>query len=258
MSKIYPLLAIWLTLCGCDRDPAITVQAAVATVVTPAVVAAREVVAPIVPPPPEPVPDLVHSAAVDLIVRFEVVSLAYYAQRLQGVICPPGASGPTWGIGYDGGHQTRDRIASDWVTHPSVSLLEQASGITGQAECRPVVAGPLRGVQTPLPLAQPVFRDSTLPRYHGMAARAFRNGWGRLPPHAQGALVSLVYNRGSQMAGDRRQEMRTIRDICVPASDTACIASQLRAMTRIWAGTDIAAGMARRRNAEADLAQAGT
>ena len=33
-----------------------------------------------------------------------------------------------------------------------------------------------------------------------------------LPLDAQGALVSLVFNRGTSMEGDRRAEMRAIRD----------------------------------------------
>jgi hypothetical protein len=58
------------------------------------------------------------------------------------------------------------------------------------------------------------------------------------------------------MAGERRREMRAIRDDCVPAADTACIAAQLRAMARLWVGPDIEGGMRRRRHAEAALATA--
>jgi GH24 family phage-related lysozyme (muramidase) len=74
----------------------------------------------------------------------------------------------------------------------------------------------------------------------------------RLHPNAQAALVSLVFNRGNSLVGERRSEMRAIRD-AVARSDHREIARQLRAMVRLWRGTDIERGMTRRRNAEAAL-----
>lgn len=248
-------LLLLVLLVGCSRDPVTVAQEATAAVVVPVVVAAREVVEPIAPPPPAPaITPWECPAAIDLIVQFEVISPDYYERRLQGVICPPAASGPTWGIGYDGGHQTRARILGDWTMHPDAGRLAETSGVTGQAACRPLVAARLSDVRTPLALARPVFAGSTLPRYDAMAARAFANGWDRLTPCGRGALRSLVYNRGAGMTGSARAEMREIRDRCVPAGDMQCIAAQLRAMVRVWMGTDIEAGMRRRRHAEADLA----
>lgn len=249
---------VLLFLAGCNADPVTVAQDAAATAVAPVVVAVREVVEPVAPPPPPPaITPWECPAAIDLIVQFEVVSLDYYERRLQGVICPPAASGPTWGIGYDGAHQTRARILGDWQVHPDVGRLAESSGVAGQAACRPFVAARLADVRTPLAMARPVFAESTLPRYDAMAARAFADGWGRLTPCARGALRSVVYNRGTAMTGSARTEMREIRDRCVPAGDAQCVAAQLRAMARIWVGTDIEAGMRRRRHAEADLALLG-
>ena len=47
--------------------------------------------------------------------------------------------------------------------------------------------------------------------------------------------------------------MREIRAL-VPHKDYRGIAQQIRSMKRLWQGTEIEAGMARRRDAEADLA----
>ena len=74
-----------------------------------------------------------------------------------------------------------------------------------------------------------------------------------MPPDAQGALVSLVFNRGPGMDGDRRREMRAVRD-AVARKDLREIAGQIRAMKRLWEGQGLD-GLLRRRDAEADLVE---
>jgi len=60
---------------------------------------------------------------------------------------------------------------------------------------------------------------------------------------------------GDAAAGqDRRYEMRQIRQ-AVAVGDVPTIAREIRAMKRLWAGTDIAAGMTRRRDAKAALVE---
>lgn len=252
---------VLLALAGCSRDPVLVAQDATAAVVVPAVVAVREAVEPLAPPPTPPtISPMECPAAVDLIIRFEVISFAYYDRHLQGVICPPAASGPTWGIGTDGGHQTRRQILGDWHMHPDVTRLAETSGVVGQAACRPFVASRLHDVRTPLSMARPVFIASTLPRYDAMAARLYADGWTALTPCARGSLRSLTYNRGAGTTGESRREIRHIRDECVPvakadpAQAARCIARELRAMTRVWVGTSIEAGMRNRRYGEADVA----
>jgi GH24 family phage-related lysozyme (muramidase) len=53
------------------------------------------------------------------------------------------------------------------------------------------------------------------------------------------------------MDGDRRTEMRAIRD-AVAQGDLAEIANQLRVMKRLWIGKGLD-GLLKRRDAEADL-----
>jgi hypothetical protein len=60
-------------------------------------------------------------------------------------------------------------------------------------------------------------------------------GVDQLPPNAQGALVSLVFNRGPGMYGDCRREMRAVRDPVV-RKDLPEIARQIRAMKCLWEG----------------------
>ncbi|TAF99657.1 MAG: hypothetical protein EAZ45_17175 [Oscillatoriales cyanobacterium] len=77
-------------------------------------------------------------------------------------------------------------------------------------------------------------------------------GFEQLPADVQGGLVSLVFNRGTSMQGNRRLEMRVVRDL-VTKKNVSKIAEQIRKMKRIWLGTSIEEGMNRRRDAEADL-----
>jgi GH24 family phage-related lysozyme (muramidase) len=97
-----------------------------------------------------------------------------------------------------------------------------------------------------------VFKNRTLPLYSQRTEDAF-HGVDQLPANAQGALVSLVFNRGAGMDGDRRKEMRAVRD-AVAAGDLQEIADQIRAMKRLWVGKGVD-GLLKRRDAEADLVE---
>jgi hypothetical protein len=238
--------------------PAVEAQVSVAEVAVPAVVGVREIVQDVLPPPAEPVDRAmgeVSPAAVALIVGFEITSPAYYQARLQGVACPPKASGPTIGVGYDLGHQTAHDIRRDWAAHPMVDTLATASGVAGPDKCRAWrAANP--GVRVPLEQASQVFEAALLPRYHASARRALHNGWDRLPWDGQGGMVSLGFNRGWAMTGgarsDPRREMRALRDTCVPSADVHCMAAELRGMKRLWRDVP---GLQRRREAEAVLVE---
>jgi hypothetical protein len=234
-------------------EPAAEAQVSVAEAVVPAIVGAREIVQDVLPPSealPETAMGGVSPAAVALIVRWEISGPAYYTARLQRPVWPGAASGVTWGVGYDGGHQTRQVIARDWVVHPHAPELATTSGIVGTRARAALPA--YRHILTPLPMAQDVFADSTLPTYAALTERTFRDGWDRLPADARGALVSVVFNRGASMRGDARREMRALRDECVPAGDLHCIAARIREMKRLW---PTLRGLRDRRESEAVLVE---
>jgi GH24 family phage-related lysozyme (muramidase) len=160
----------------------------------------------------------------------------------------------TWGIGYDGGHQTRSVIGDDWAAHRHRDRLVETAGITGK-RAKAILPG-FRGIETAYEYASQVFEDRSLVEYMRRTERAFgRDDFRRLTPNACAALTSLVYNRGAAMAGDSRREMRAIRSECVPKQDNACIAKEIRAMTRLWRGTVNEKGLSARREAEASLAE---
>jgi GH24 family phage-related lysozyme (muramidase) len=54
-----------------------------------------------------------------------------------------------------------------------------------------------------------------------------------LPPARRTALISLVFNRGDALEGDRRREMKRIRDL-LAGGELDGVAEELEAMTRIW------------------------
>lgn len=193
----------------------------------------------------------VSDAGVSLIVRFEVISPGYYRRALTRPVWPGGASGATIGIGYDLGHQAPPVICEDWQDHPQVSRLVVASGVRGSRA--KAVASSMADVVTVYPIARDVFATKTLPRYWLATKRAYPGVEG-MPQGVIDALVSVTYNRGTSMAGDRGREKRVIRDVCIPAGSAGCVADQIRAMKRLWRGLSIEHGMDRRRNAEADLA----
>lgn len=231
-------------------------RSTIADVVAPAAVGVREIVQSVVPSPaPANVP-MVSPAAVALIVRWEVSSAAHYTRALLHPTWPGGASGITWGIGYDGGMQTPRDIRVAWAAHADVARLVDTAGVVGDRARASL--GRYRDIITPYPLAYTVFADASLPAYRAAARDAFRPApFDALPSPARGALVSLVYNRGTSMVGQRNAEKRAIRDQCLPAADVHCIAAQLRAMCRIWAGTPNGQGLCDRRQDEAQLAESG-
>ncbi len=195
---------------------------------------------------------LVSLRATNLIVGFEVVGPKTYTRRYSHPLYPGGASGVTIGIGYDLGYNDQTTILHDWHGHPQAGYLAAMSGFRGQSAKN--LAARRRWITTPYAMAYAVFQDPALVRYYNMTRRAFP-GMQALSPDAQGALVSLVYNRGGNMIGDGRREMREIRDTCIPRADDRCVAAQLRIMTRVWRGSSIEYGMTTRRFAEAKLAE---
>lgn len=194
-----------------------------------------------------------NDASLQLIIDFEVGGgQQYYDKFLKSPIWPGAQSGVTIGVGYDLGYNSPDTIRTDWSPHLAEAVLArlvQCSGKKGQT-AKAARAG-VKDIVIEWPPALAVFEAVTIPRYTDLTRQAFP-GFDNLDPNCQGALVSLVFNRGAAMNGDRRKEMRTIRDL-VPAKDYQGIAAQFRAMKRIWIGTDIEKGMSRRRDAEADL-----
>jgi hypothetical protein len=190
--------------------------------------------------------------AIELILEFEIGGgQEYYTRFLQRPTWPEGASGITIGIGYDLGYNTVEVFNKDWnkLRDADQKRLSNCCGFKGEVAKNRLAS--VRDIVIAWELAWEVFNDVTVPKFYDLTREAFP-GFDELPADVQGGLVSLVFNRGTSMEGNRRREMRAIRDL-VPRKDVNGIANQIRQMKRIWEGTSIARGMNRRREAEADL-----
>jgi GH24 family phage-related lysozyme (muramidase) len=187
--------------------------------------------------------------ALDLIIGFEGLN--------QPGKWPGAASGITVGYGYDLGHVTAEKFESDWAgcfTPEQFARLREAIGRKGtDAEA---LEKRLADIKCKPADSRRILLECSIPEYAERTRQAFP-GFDELPLDAQGALVSLVYNRGAGMkdsaGSDNRLEMRVIREL-VPSGNLAGIAAQLRAMKRLWMGKNMA-GLLRRRDAEAALVE---
>jgi hypothetical protein len=111
-------------------------------------------------------------------------------------------SGIALGFGYDLGLVTRESFESDWKTHLSpeqIARLAEAVGVTGASA--KTLAPRFGDIIITREAAVDVFERVTLPQCVARTADVFP-GYDKLPLDAQGALVSLVFNRGTNLEGD--------------------------------------------------------
>jgi hypothetical protein len=177
---------------------------------------------------------------------------AYYEKQLARPTWPGGESGVTIGIGYDLGYTPRSRFHADWHMLPQDAAARLAAVIGVKGLPARERAKRLADLNVPWAWAFEVFERSTIPFWTEATRRAFP-GVEALPWDAYSALVSLVFNRGPAMQGERRREMREIRE-AVPNHDLPRIAKALRAMKRLWRGKGLD-GLLARREAEARLVE---
>ena len=193
--------------------------------------------------------------ALDLILEYEVGGgKTYYDKYLSRFTWPGGASGPTIGIGIDCGYYTKDELLKifHFLKDSEVKLIQNASGKTGQSGKEYTKVLQQAGITVTWEQAKEIFDTITWPKFAKLAERAFP-GLDKLCDNAYGAIVSLVFNRGTSMTGDSRSEMRVIRDL-VPEKNYKGIANELRSMKRIWKGRGLD-GLITRREAEAKLVE---
>lgn len=200
--------------------------------------------------------------SVDFLTYHECGGQARYERSFASPVWPGVNSGVTIGIGFDIGHNDESSFAESWrgrVSDADYARLVAYAGVNAggmgddaAAEFFQDAIRDLADVEIPWSVAIDVFADVTLRRYVDLTRGAFE-GFGSLSPSCRGALVSLVYNRGTRMTdtpnGISRQEMRDIRDH-LSAGDIATIPDDLRRMADRWPSVP---GLQRRRREEAAL-----
>jgi GH24 family phage-related lysozyme (muramidase) len=190
--------------------------------------------------------------SLDLIIHEEIGSEAYYTKALQGPVWPKGESGITVGVGYDLGYNTKAQIAIDWgyvVSPETLALLQSCAGLKGEKAHAYLLAHPeLKKIKIPLATAKKVFYEKLLPRYAKQTLSIYP-GLDQLKPDAVGALISMVFNRGASLSGERRIEMKQIVPL-VPKKDYKGIGDLVEKSKRLWEGQGLP-GLVKRRVNEA-------
>jgi len=201
---------------------------------------------------------MLNKKSLDLILEFEVGGGEnYYNKFLKNPTWPGEQSGVTIGVGYDLGYVNKAEFTNDWkgLNQKDFDRLYKVVGIKGIA-AKDLVRG-LKDITIPWELSLQVFNNKTVTKFWNLTKETFPN-FDNLPEDAKGGLVSLVFNRGNGLEGDRRREMKLIRDGMKLVSifdqkALSFIANQIRNMKRIWIGGSIEKGMSRRRDAEAKI-----
>lgn len=193
----------------------------------------------------------------EAIMAFEVSwskqnGFAVYIQKYSKPIVPAPAttdSGVTVGLGYDCGVVSAATIRKDWSSVIPQHMVDALAKTAGLKKYKAVAALPsLKNVQIPVEAALQVFYNNIIYRYARIALSIYPN-LPNLHPVEQAVIVGLVYNRGSDLKGDRRREMKQLVTDIQNDNDKA-MADTIRAMVRLWPNT---LGLVRRRKLEASL-----
>jgi len=189
-------------------------------------------------------PRPVSATAIDLIKSFEG--------------CPPHpvwpgfSSGITLGWGCDIGADPASLAAWQQYLNPNdYNRLGAVKGLTG-VSARNALAS-VAEIVIQQQDADAVLSNYTLTNEVDSTLKAFPAA-DQLPDDSFGALVSLVYNRGPSLNGDRRVEMLAIRDdLTAGKARWPDAVVQIAKMVRLWPGEPTASNLPGRRLAEAAL-----
>jgi len=188
-----------------------------------------------------------------LLLQYEVGGgKSYYEKYLSKFTWPGGASGPTIAIGVDCAYYTETELAKifDFLPSNQLSQIQEASGKTGARGKEYTKKLRAFGININWEQALTIFNTLTWPKFSKLAEKTFP-GLSDLHPDAYGAVVSLVFNRGTSLKGDSRREMVNIKNL-IPKKDYKKIAKEFRSMKRIWLGKGLD-GLLDRRESEAKL-----
>lgn len=191
----------------------------------------------------------------DLLLKYEVGGgESYYEKYLSKFTWPGGASGPTIGIGIDCAYYSESELADifNFLKREEIELIKGAVGKTSEKGREYAKKLRATGIRVGWGEALRIFESLTWVKFTKLAEKTFP-GLSELCPDAYGAIVSLVFNRGTSLIGEKRLEMRNIK-VLIPKKDYKKIADELRHMKRIWHGKNLD-GLIERREAEASLVQ---
>lgn len=176
----------------------------------------------------------------------------YYNQYLKRFTWPGGASGPTIAIGIDCAYYSSSELCDIFyfLNEEELNLVKKCTGKTGATGKEYTKTLRRAGIEVSWDKAVEIFKEITWPKFAKLSEKTFP-GLNEFPPDAYGAIVSLVFNRGSSLKGSSRIEMMNIKNL-IPKKDYKQIAQNIRNMCRLWKGKGLD-GLLERREAEAKL-----
>ena len=195
---------------------------------------------------------MISRKAADLIIQFEIGGRNIYEKSYQKPTWAGGESGITIGIGADLGYMTEKEFMKVWSPHLNLNFIECLRKVVGLKgiQAKQMLRGEILNVRVPYNTAYEVFVKYDIPKYYAKT-KAIYPQLDELNEDTQGALVSMVYNRGNKLEGDSRIEMKAIVEM-VKNKDYEGIAEEIEKSNRHWEGKGLD-GLVVRREAEADL-----
>jgi len=194
----------------------------------------------------------ISNKAIDFIIEQEITNEAHYNKKLINPEWAGGDSGVTIGVGYDVGYNDNATIANDWGKYldaKTIALLQSVSGLKGE-KAKAAMSPQIKAISIPYSIAKKVFENVSVPKFWKMAQKIYPQ-IEELNADTQGALTSMVYNRGNSLEGTRRANMRNIVPM-VAAKDYKGIAREIDASKELWRGKGLD-GLIRRREQEAKM-----
>jgi len=195
---------------------------------------------------------MISRKAADLIIQFEIGGRNIYEKSYQKPTWAGGESGITIGIGADLGFMTEKEFMKVWSPHLNLNFIECLRKVVGLKgiQAKQMLRGEILNVRVPYNTAYEVFVKYDIPKYYAKT-KAIYPQLDELNEDTQGALVSMVYNRGNKLEGDSRVEMKAIVEM-VKNKDYEGIAEEIEKSKRHWEHKNLD-GLVVRREAEADL-----
>ncbi|MCU0369858.1 MAG: hypothetical protein MUC31_00440 [Bacteroidales bacterium] len=177
---------------------------------------------------------------------------SYYNKRCSKPIVPAPdttTSGVTVGIGYDCGQQTAQKILNDWSPYIPLAQAQRLAATAGLKKHAALAeANKMQDIIIPIDIALKQWYEKKLATAAKQAVSIYPN-LPNLHPYEQTCLVSLVFNRGADLEGDRRKEMKDLV-AATNLRDDKAMGKLFRDMKRLWPDTR---GLQIRRDLEADF-----
>ncbi len=200
--------------------------------------------------------------SLDTIIYYEVGGKEYFNKVYTKPIVPAWqttSSGVTVAFGFDLGYNTKDQIRKAFIgvaSESEIIALQSVSGLKGKNAYYNGLPKIKNSVRFTYEQSEQVFKRDSLPRFTKQTADAFALSKDRLHPHSNGALTSLVFNRGPSLSSSSsRNEMRSIRyHVSINREDL--VTTDIKSMKRLWSYTSLK-GLHLIRDAEAKLFQEG-